>query len=121
MPDRAILAFAILAGLAVLALPDQGWPISGPRLTSANAQTLTCVGPFIEHVELLSDYPQLLERVRIVSFCRTDRWYQVIRAWAIRTDGRVGQPFSNERETLCEVPRPEPEVKDRADVLREGR
>ncbi len=76
------------------------------------------MGARVEHVEDLTQGVQRVERVRIVIFCTTERWYQLVRAWAIRADGVFGQPFSNERETLCEAPRPDPEVKDRADVLR---
>jgi hypothetical protein len=108
-----------LAAILILATADVGEPISGPRVTGANEQTPTCLGAFVETAEVLSDYPQRIERVRIVTLCRGSRYYELVRATAMRVDGHVGQRFSNDSEILCQPPRPEPENKKASEVLRD--
>lgn len=116
----SIMTRTVVLLLAVLALPDIGEPISG-RVINVDPNVLVqrCVGARIERIEVLNTYPQQIERLRVVLFCTTDRWYQLLRATAMRVDGVIGQPFSNEREMLCEVARPEPENKAKPEILRE--
>lgn len=119
MTERLMFALAIAAVVAVLALPEPSEPLSGRVIgIDPNVLVQRCVGARIERVEVLNTYPQQIERVRVVLFCTTARWYQLLRATAMRVDGVIGQPFSSDREMVCEVARPDPENKVVPEILR---
>lgn len=83
-----------------------------------------CSAPLaVEWVDTLSEYPQLIERVRVIEFCRgTGGWDWLQERIALRYDGRITRDsVMSDIERLWERRTPNAPVRDRAEILRERR